>query len=215
MSGGTEIVLVCDADDTLWFDHRYFAEAYSDLAQATGWQSEAVRASIEQHRTDFGEEGFAAALRRSFPLLSRPLIDEIVERFRAHPIEPLPNCRQALERLSVRRFLYTKGVCSEQERKLEISGLGGLFDRVHVVRRKSQGTFTETMESDGVRPSNVVMVGNSVRNDVLPAIAAGARAIWLDHAENFWGRDGVLPSEAFRASTWLQVEEIVCSLGGF
>src|SRR5690606_18856048 len=92
----------------------------------------------------------------------------------AHPVELLPHAREAVEGLAGDRrlILITKGDLIDQERKLAQSGLGDLFDGVEVVSDKNVGTYATILRRHGSDPARAVMVGNSIRSDVLPMLDA-------------------------------------------
>ncbi len=92
-----------------------------------------------------------------------------------HPIELLPHAREAIETLAAdyTLVLITKGDLLDQERKLAQSGLGDLFDAVEIVSEKSTETYRAAFTRHGKGPRQAMMVGNSMRSDVVPAIEAG------------------------------------------
>lgn len=102
----------------------------------------------------------------------------------AHPVETLPGVDEALAELSkhYRLVLITKGDLLDQERKLAASGLGDLFAAVEIVSEKDRSTYERVFTRHGTGPSQAVMVGNSMKSDVLPAIAAGAYAVHIPYA---------------------------------
>jgi putative hydrolase of the HAD superfamily len=101
-----------------------------------------------------------------------------------HPVETLPHVRETLEHLagSYRIVLITKGDLFDQERKLAQSGLGDLFDAVEIVSDKSTATYRRIFERHGDGPSRSMMVGNSLKSDVVPAIQAGGWGVHVPHA---------------------------------
>jgi putative hydrolase of the HAD superfamily len=101
----------------------------------------------------------------------------------AHPIETLPGVRPTLEALHgrYRLVLVTKGDLFDQERKLAESGLGELFHAVEVVSRKDESTYRRVFALHGSGADDGLMVGNSVKSDILPALAAGAWAAFIPH----------------------------------
>ncbi|TGS53358.1 HAD family hydrolase, partial [Mesorhizobium sp. M1D.F.Ca.ET.183.01.1.1] len=99
------------------------------------------------------------------------------------PIEPLPHARETVERLagSYRLVLITKGDLFDQERKLAQSGLGDLFDAVEIVSDKSAATYARIFSRHGDGPKKSMMVGNSLKSDVVPVIEAGGWGIHVPH----------------------------------
>ena len=92
-----------------------------------------------------------------------------------HPVETLPHVRETLEQLAgdYRMILITKGDLFDQERKLAQSGLGELFDAVEIVSEKNAATYERIFSRHGDGPSRSMMVGNSLKSDIVPAIAGG------------------------------------------
>jgi putative hydrolase of the HAD superfamily len=77
--------------------------------------------------------------------------------------------------------LVTKGDLFDQERKLAQSGLGELFDAVEIVSDKTAETYERVFSRHGDGPSRSMMVGNSLKSDVVPAIEAGGWGVYVPH----------------------------------
>ena len=97
---------------------------------------------------------------------------------------PAPGCRMVV---------FTKGELQDQENKLRRSGLLRYFDDVTITSDKTQHEFRYLCEHNAIHPSQLLMVGNSLKSDIAPALAIGARAVYipfhvtweLEHTENF------------------------------
>jgi putative hydrolase of the HAD superfamily len=110
-----------------------------------------------------------------------------------HPVELLDGARAALEALApvYRLLLITKGDLRDQERKLAKSGIAGLFQAIEIVSEKNAGTYERIFLRHGIEPPKFLMVGNSIKSDILPVLSLGGagvhvpyRIIWgLEHAE--------------------------------
>ena len=100
-----------------------------------------------------------------------------------HPVELLPDVRETLETLADRYplVLITKGDLFDQERKLAASGLADLFNAVEIVSEKSASTYARVFAARGDGADKGLMVGNSLRSDILPALEAGAYAVHVPH----------------------------------
>ena len=100
-----------------------------------------------------------------------------------HPIETLPHVRDTLQRLAgrYRLILITKGDLFDQERKLAQSGLGDLFDAVEIVSEKTASTYERIFHRHGDGPHRSMMVGNSLKSDIVPAIEAGSWGVHVPH----------------------------------
>ncbi len=101
----------------------------------------------------------------------------------AHPVETLPRARETLEALAGRYklVLITKGDLFDQERKIAESGLGELFDAVEIVSDKNRATYERVFRRHGDGPESSMMVGNSLKSDVVPALAAGSWGVYVPH----------------------------------
>ena len=101
----------------------------------------------------------------------------------SHPIETLPDARSAIEALKgrYRIMLVTKGDLFDQERKLAQSGLGELFDAVEIVSDKNADTYRRVFSRHGDGPEQSMMIGNSLKSDVIPALEAGSWGVFVPH----------------------------------
>jgi putative hydrolase of the HAD superfamily len=100
-----------------------------------------------------------------------------------HPVELLDDVARITTELAAdyRLVLVTKGDLFHQEAKLAASGLGERFAGVEIVAEKSVAGYRRVQERYDVRPDRFVMVGNSMRSDVLPVLEAGSRAVYIPY----------------------------------
>jgi putative hydrolase of the HAD superfamily len=199
-----------DADDTLWQNERFFRQTEKLFAAllADQVQEEAVLAALlEAERRNlciygFGIKGFTlsmieTAIAVTGGRVSGDTLARILAAGRdmlAHPIEIMPHVRDTLEHLSgrYRLVLVTKGDLFDQERKLAQSGLAGLFDAVEIVSDKSAETYRRVFSRHGDGPDSSMMIGNSLKSDVVPAIEAGGWGVHVPH-ELTWVLEHVEP----------------------
>jgi putative hydrolase of the HAD superfamily len=101
----------------------------------------------------------------------------------SHPVETLPHVHDTLEALagSYLLVMITKGDLFDQERKLAQSGLGDFFDAVEIVSDKTAVTYRRIFSKVGDGPERAMMVGNSLKSDIVPAIAAGSYGVFVPH----------------------------------
>jgi len=199
--------LIVDADDTLWENNIYYEQcvaAFVELMVAQGFgQEEAERTveAVERERVPqvgYAPEEFARGLVISYQRLceshGRPIEDqvsdavwEIGQAVVEYPIVLLEGVAETLARLRgrCRLLLLTKGDREVQESKLARSGLGHLFDGVHIVPEKDADVVRRLAAKYGLRPEQTWMVGNSPRSDINPALEAGIGAIYVPHP-NTW-----------------------------
>ena len=110
-------------------------------------------------------------------------IREMGREMLSHPVEPLPHVHETLERLAsdYRLVMITKGDLFDQERKLAASGLGDFFDAVEIVSDKTRDIYARIFARHGDGPERALMVGNSLKSDIVPAIEAGSVGVYVPH----------------------------------
>jgi putative hydrolase of the HAD superfamily len=188
-----------DADDTLWQNEAFFRltearflDLLSDYAEAEHLGERllaAERRNLGQY--GFGIKGFVlsmieTAIEVTQGRVAGPVIAEILAAGRemlAHPIELLPHARAAVIAAAADHqvLLITKGDLLDQERKLAQSGLGELFHGVEIVSDKTPDAYARVFARHGGVAERSVMVGNSVKSDVLPVIALGGYGVHIPH----------------------------------
>ena len=190
-----EIDLIClDADDTLWHNMRYFEAAEAAFADALAPFAEAgiarERVAAVEVRNlrhyGYGAKSFTlsmieTALELGADTRAVARLLEVGRELLSHPVELLDGIGGTLEALATRGrlVLVTKGDLLHQEVKLAASGLGQLFTGVEIVSDKRPETFTRIFHHYGVAAERAVMAGDSMRSDILPALAAGAWAAFV------------------------------------
>lgn len=189
-----------DADDTLWHNERFFQltqARFRDLLADHAAPEHLEDRLLAAERRNVGHYGFGVkgftlsmietAIEVSAGAVPAAVIGEILAAGRemlAHPIELLPQARAAVEALAgrYRLVLVTKGDLLDQERKLAQSGLGELFDAVEIVSDKRRETYETVFARHGSGATEAMMVGNSLKSDVLPMLAAGGWGVHVPHA---------------------------------
>lgn len=188
-----------DADDTLWHNERVFrlteerfAALLGDHAPAPDVASRLLEAERRNLRLyGYGIKGFTlsmieTALEVTGGKVATAAIAEILAAGRdmmSHPVEVFPQVRETLETLrgDFRLVLITKGDLFDQERKLAASGLAELFHAVEIVSDKNAATYQRLFARHGDGAERAMMVGNSVKSDILPAIEAGSWGVHVPH----------------------------------
>ncbi|MFB0993982.1 MAG: HAD family hydrolase [Paracoccaceae bacterium] len=188
-----------DADDTLWHSETFFkvtqAQFYSLLADFIDRETLEVRLLAAEKRNighyGFGIKGFIlsmleTAIEVTSAQISAKVIWVIMEAGRemlSHPIKLLPHAREAV--ISAARHhrivLVTKGDLLDQERKLAQSGIGDLFHGVEIVSAKTPKIYKAIFTRHGDGPERGLMLGNSMKSDVLPMIACGGVGVFVPH----------------------------------
>lgn len=188
-----------DADDTLWQNEQFFQITqerfaallvdYADPDHLASRLLESEKRNLRHY--GFGIKGFTlsmieTAIEVTEDRVPARVIHEILEAGREllqHPIELLPHAEQAVTRLAdrYRIVLITKGDLLDQERKLAQSGLGELFDGVEIVSDKNAATYERVFAEYGDGAKHGMMVGNSLKSDVVPALQAGSWGVFVPH----------------------------------
>jgi putative hydrolase of the HAD superfamily len=188
-----------DADDTLWQNEHFFrltesrfAAMLADYAE----QDHIAERLLEAEKRNlkfygYGIKGFTlsmvdTALEVTEGRVPASVIADILAIGRDmahHPVETLPHVRETLDALAedFTLVLITKGDLFEQERKVAESGLGELFDAVEIVSEKRPATYERIFTQYGEGPARSMMVGNSLKSDVVPAIEAGSWGVHVPH----------------------------------
>ncbi|WP_417723496.1 HAD family hydrolase [Salipiger sp.] len=188
-----------DADDTLWHNERFFSltqERFADLLADHADREHLGARLLEAERRNIGHYGFGV---KGFVLSMIETAVEVTEgrvpgavigdilkagqEMLNHPMELLPHAREAVEALADthRLVLVTKGDLLHQERKLAQSGLGELFDAVEIVSDKQAATYARIFGACPGGAAAAMMVGNSLKSDVRPAIDAGGWGTHVPH----------------------------------
>lgn len=222
-------VIGLDGDDTLWHSESHFAEAHDTFAAvlapytAPGLDVVARHYETELRNLEvfgYGVKGFTLSMietaievtdgRITATEISRLL--DLGKSMLTHPVELIDGVGETVDglaRAGYRLVLVTKGDLFHQEQKLAASGLGERFDHVEVVSEKDEWTYRRLMNRLDVGPDRFCMVGNSLRSDVLPVLALGARAVHVPYAITWVheqaGHDGEIPTLASLAALpdWL------------
>lgn len=188
-----------DADDTLWQNEQFFRMAenhFVSLLADHGEEAHLKARLLEAEKRNLGAYGFGikgftlsmveTAIEVTDGNVPARVIEQILVAGRemlSHPIETLPHVHDTLEALAgrYRLVLITKGDLFDQERKLAQSGLGDFFDAVEIVSDKSRPTYERIFARHGDGPARSMMVGNSLKSDVVPAIDAGSWGVYVPH----------------------------------
>lgn len=189
-----------DADDTLWHNETFFRLTQERFFRLLADHSDpdhlhdrllaAERRNLGAY--GFGVKGFTlsmieTAVEISAGKVPAAVIGEILAAGRemlSHPVDLLPHARATVTTLAAdyRVVLITKGDLLDQERKLAQSGLGDLFHGVEIVSDKTPEIYRTAFARHGTGADQGMMVGNSLKSDVLPMLAAGGWGVHVPHA---------------------------------
>lgn len=188
-----------DADDTLWQNEQFFRlteRRFAELLSDHGDHDAISARLLEAEKRNLGKYGFGikgftlsmieTAIDVTDDKVPASVIRQILEAGRdmlEHPVETLPHVPETLAALAgqYRIVLVTKGDLFDQERKLAQSGLGDFFDAVEIVSDKTRSTYERVFKRHGDGADRSVMVGNSLKSDIVPAIDAGSWGVFVPH----------------------------------
>ncbi|WP_045387566.1 HAD family hydrolase [Falsirhodobacter sp. alg1] len=201
-----------DADDTLWANEAYFRltqERFVELLADYAPVPHLNERLLEAERRNLGHYGFGVkgftlsmietAIEVTEGRVPAAVISELLAAGRdmlEHPVNLLPHARATVETLSRshRILLITKGDLLDQERKLAASGLGDLFHGVEIVSDKTPEVYTRIFARHGQGAGQSLMVGNSMKSDVLPILSAGGWGVHVPYGP-IWALDHADPPE--------------------
>jgi putative hydrolase of the HAD superfamily len=194
-------VVALDGDDTLWHSEHLFVDT-QDRFRAL------VRPHVDLSDTDL-DDRLLAVERRNLPLFgygvkafTLSLLETAIEVtdgripgrdlqavldlgkvLMDHPVDLLDGVLEAVDALTdrYRVMVITKGDLLHQETKVARSGMAELFWRVEIVSEKDEATYERILQRHRIEPGTFVMVGNSVRSDVLPVLALGGHAVHVPY----------------------------------
>ena len=190
-------VIAFDADDTLWDCQSHFEAVekrlYGLIAPYCDDPAKELYKTESGNMADlgYGCKAFTisiieTALRVGGSHLTAEQLADLLAMSKAllHlPATPLPGVEKTLqtlrERGDWRLVCFTKGELQDQENKLKRSGLLHFFDDVEITSDKGQKEFLALCEHQKIHPSQVLMVGNSLKSDIAPALAIGAWAVHI------------------------------------
>ena len=204
-----------DADDTLWQNETFFRltqgrflQVLSDHA-APDRRAERLEAAERRNLAyyGFGVKGFTLSMIETAVEVTEgrvpgAVIADLIALGRnllEHPMELLPQVRATVTALAAdyRLVLITKGDLLHQEKKLAQSGLGDLFDGVEIVSDKTEATYRTAFARHGTGADQAMMVGNSLKSDVIPALEAGSWGVYVPH-EHEWAYEAAEAPVAHR-----------------
>lgn len=194
-------VVAFDADDTLWDCQSWFDEVEHKCCELLApWAtpdevSQGLFATERKNLplTGYGTKAFTLSLIENAVRVSRQqLTGDVVmqlldlgRQLLLFPTTPLPEVEATLRQLSQSRryrlVVFTKGELLDQENKLHRSGLEPYFSHMETVSNKTEKEYRQLCENLGVAPEQTLMVGNSFRSDIAPALQAGAYAVHIPY----------------------------------
>jgi len=226
----TKKIIAFDADDTLWHNEPYFDEAqerfcalFQDLAS-----SQEILGMILNHQVKnlplygFGIKAFTLSMiETALELTQKSITGTGIEKIIGigkdlleKPVELLPDVEEVLQELNGKYKLVvaTKGDLKDQHRKLHDSKLGSYFHHIEVLSDKTELDYTKMLGRLECQPENFVMIGNSLKSDVLPILNIGGTGIHVPYVTT-WEYEKIdfeIEHENFKALT--NIREVLAIL---
>jgi len=217
-------VLAFDGDDTLWHNESRFHLTQTELRDLV--RRHVPDADVDGHLFEvemrnlglygYGVKAFTLSMLETaiqltdgrIPATDLQVILGWGKRMIGEPTELLDGVRESLVDVSARYslLLITKGDLFDQESKLARSGLAELFAGVEILSDKTLDSYRSLLKRRGIRPEEFVMVGNSLRSDVVPVVAMGARAVHIPYHLT-WHHEHV-PEDALPRDGWHRLDRI-------
>jgi putative hydrolase of the HAD superfamily len=209
-------VIAFDADDTLWHNERLYVNAQARFAQLLSryhnpeWIGERLYQTETQNIQHFGYgiKAFALSMIETAVELTegrlngqdvQALIDLAKEMLSAK-VELLEHVAETIPQLAARYRLMviTKGDLLDQETKIARSGLGQYFQQIEIVSQKTRETYERVLKKYSITPEHFLMVGNSLKSDILPILELGGSAVHIPY-ETTWLHEVASPPDEGQA----------------
>ena len=218
-------VIAFDADDTLWVNETYFREAEKKFARLLSPYETENKIDQELFQLEiknlgiygYGIKGFMlsmveCALQLSNYTISQKTIEDILnigKEMLEKPIELLDGVEEVLQQLQgkCKLIVATKGDLLDQERKLEKSGLLAYFHHIEVMSEKKAPDYQKLIKHLDIESNELLMIGNSLKSDVLPLIQIGSSAIHVPF-HTTWAHEEVSIKES-EDSNYKTVQNLV------
>ena len=217
-------LLAFDADDTLWVNEPLYRAVEQELEHLLRHYVDSERLTeklYEYERRNLAIFGYGAkafmlsmietAIEITDGQISGNDIQHIINSGKSmleKPINLLPNVEATVQHLAVdhRLMLITKGDLFDQETKIARSGLADYFAHVEIVSEKNEEVYAKLLKKYEVEPNDFLMVGNSLKSDVLPVVRLGGRAIHIPY-ETTWVHEHVA-DEVARQHPYEELQDI-------
>ncbi len=201
-------VIGFDADDTLWHNENIFENVHERYRELLARYHDAATVDRTLFATEmrnlalygYGVKGFMlSAIETAIALtdgrISADEIQQLIQLGRGmleHPVELLDGVAETLGALagSYRLLIITKGDLRDQERKLAKSGLGAHFHHIEILSEKDEAAYATVLGRHGIAPAEFLMVGNSLKSDILPVLALGGAGVHVPYHLT-WGHERV------------------------
>lgn len=208
-----ELVIAFDADDTLWHNETIFEAVHERYREMLSRYHDAATVdrtlfATEMRNLDrygYGVKGFMlSSIETAIDLTEGKISTAEIRRLLdlgkdmlAHPVELLEGVADTVASLAAehRLLVITKGDLRDQERKVAKSGLADCFRHVEIVSDKTEAAYASILRRHDIRPDAFLMVGNSLKSDILPVLALGGRGVHIPYPLT-WAYEQAIAPEA-------------------
>ena len=218
-------VIAFDADDTLWHNEHHYVWAQDRLQALLSGYYHGDGLQEELDKTElanipifgYGTKSFGLSMIETAIRLAGDQIRggdilkilQLVKEMLRAPVELLDHVAEVIPALAASHTLMviTKGDLLDQERKIASSGLAHYFAHVEVVSDKTVGDYRSLFDRLQIDPRSLLMVGNSLRSDILPVVSLGSHAVHVPYAIT-WQHETVSTQDAGSAQGYVHLEHL-------
>lgn len=224
-----------DADDTLWHNERLYVEAQSQFKEIMSHYYDSSQVDERLFHTEssnmelfgYGIKAFTLSMIETAIELTNGEIHgseiqkiiEIAKRMLSADVELLAGVAQTIPLLAAEYplMLITKGDLLDQERKVNKSGLKQYFQKIEIVSDKSRQGYADILHHYQIAPDAFLMVGNSLRSDILPVLELGGQGVYIPYETTWLHEMAETPAghnSFFTLENFTQLPELVQKLEG-
>lgn len=214
-----------DADDTLWANENIFVNAKSTCQTILrqylepGQELDDALYAFERKNLalfGYGIKGFMLSMIETAIELSGGQVNgqdiqkiiDVGKEMLEHPVKLLPYVTEAIDILedTYPLMVITKGDLFDQENKLARSGIGHHFQKVEIVSEKNPATYQDICDRHSIAPKGLLMIGNSLKSDILPVVEIGGQAIHIPFHYTWQHERAEAPSD--QQNSYLYMESL-------
>jgi putative hydrolase of the HAD superfamily len=197
-------ITALDADDTPWHNAQLYHQAKKKFSQVMAKYSSSQVASLHLDQTEvrniehfgYGIKSFTLSMIETAVEVSNGQVEgevigeliTVAKQMLSAEVELVEGAQETLARLSPSYdlMLITKGDSYEQERKIDRSGIAHHFLYLEVVGEKSEASYRKILGQYNLNPSRFLMVGNSLRSDILPVVRIGGKGVYIPNDQTWF-----------------------------
>jgi putative hydrolase of the HAD superfamily len=218
-------VIAFDADDTLWHNETLYSRAQERLQELLlpyGGDDGVVDRLYETEMRNlssfgYGIKSFALSMIETAIAVTDGRIEgrdvqrivDLAKEMRQTPVQLLDHVEEVIPILSASHtlMLITKGDLFDQEAKIARSGLAAYFTYIEIVSAKSVEVYRSILSRHKIEPRRFLMVGNSLRSDIMPVVALGGQGVYIPYPIT-WAHETVALPQDEAAGAYLELEHL-------